>query len=93
MKNPLKGFTIASTGDFGKRRTAEAIKRWVENNGGRYVTKIDDEVTHLVCSAECWKSQSAMGESQYPCLNVICRSLVGAKRENLRPSCFLSGSL
>lgn len=63
MKNLFKGFTIASTGDFGKQRTAEAIKRWVENNGGRYITKVDGEVTHLVCSTEYWKSQSAMGES------------------------------
>lgn len=23
---------------------------------------MDEEVTHLVCSAECWKSQSAAGE-------------------------------
>ncbi|TLD15063.1 hypothetical protein E2P81_ATG09911 [Venturia nashicola] len=68
MKNPFQGFTIASTGDFGKQRTAEAIKRWVENNGGRYVTKVDEEVTHLVCSAQCWKSQSAMVQAakRYP---------------------------
>ncbi|KAE9962379.1 hypothetical protein BLS_000416 [Venturia inaequalis] len=68
MKNPFNGFTIASTGDFGKQRTAEAIKRWVENNGGRYVTKVDENVTHLVCSAECWKSQSAMVQAakRYP---------------------------
>lgn len=65
MKNPFKDFTIASTGDFGKQRTADAIKRWVENNGGRYVTKVDEEVTHLVCSAECWKSQSVAGEFSF----------------------------
>jgi hypothetical protein len=61
MKNPFKGFTVATTGDFGKQRTSEQIKRWVEANGGRYVTKIDENVTHLICSAEHWKSQSSMG--------------------------------
>ncbi|QDS75876.1 hypothetical protein FKW77_001910 [Venturia effusa] len=68
MKDPFKGFMIASTGDFGRQRSADAIKRWVENNGGRYATKINDEVTHLVCSSECWKSQSTMVQAakRYP---------------------------
>lgn len=62
MKDPFKGFIIATAGDFGRQRTSEHIKRWIEANGGRYVTKVDENVTHLICSAEHWKSQSSMGK-------------------------------
>jgi hypothetical protein len=62
MKDPLKKVVIAITGDFGgKSRSIENIKRWIESNGGKYSTKIEDGVTHLICSKENWKKQVPAG--------------------------------
>jgi NAD-dependent DNA ligase len=61
MKEILKNNVIAITGDFGKQRTPEALKRWIESNGGHYVTKIDENTTHLICSHEAWKKQVGVG--------------------------------
>lgn len=59
----LTGDIIAISGDFGKPRSAENLKRWIEGNGGRYSTKVEDGVTHLICSKEHWKSQPAAGKT------------------------------
>jgi hypothetical protein len=58
----LKNFFIAVTGDFGKDKPLDKMKGWIEAHGGEYVTKIDENTTHLICSKEHWKSQSQMGE-------------------------------
>ena len=62
MKDPLKKCTIAVTGDFGKTRTTEKLKHWIEKNGGTYATKIDGDVTHLICSLEHFKKSVSMGK-------------------------------
>jgi hypothetical protein len=62
MKNPLKQFVIAKSGDFGKDRPENAIKRWIESNGGNYVGgRISPEVTHLICSMDHWRKRSTTG--------------------------------
>ena len=59
-KNCLAGSTIALSGDFGKERSHEKIKQWIEANGGTFTTKIDTNVTHLVCSRAHFKKKVAM---------------------------------
>ena len=61
MKYPLRRFTIAVTGDFGKVRTHEKLKQWTEKNGGKFVRKISEDVTHLVCSKEDYKNEAPLG--------------------------------
>lgn len=63
-KNALKKCTIAVTGDFGNARPYEKIKHWIEFQGGTFATKVDTNVTHLVCSQKHYKKNVAMGESQ-----------------------------
>jgi hypothetical protein len=62
MKDPLKNAVIAITGDFGASRKLENMKRWIESSGGKYSAKVEDGVTHLICSKDHWKSHSAAGK-------------------------------
>jgi hypothetical protein len=62
MKDPLKQKVIAVSGDFGPSRKHESIKRWIELNGGKYSSKVEKGVTHLVCSNEHWKNQPRAGK-------------------------------
>ena len=62
MKDPLKKCTIAVSGDFGKARTMDKLRQWIEMNGGTFATKIDCNVTHLVCSKEHYKKSVAIGK-------------------------------
>ncbi|KAK5172453.1 hypothetical protein LTR04_003951 [Oleoguttula sp. CCFEE 6159] len=59
MKDPLKKDKIAITGDFGSARTPDAIKRWIELNGGTYTTSITSDTSHLICSKAHWGKQVA----------------------------------
>lgn len=61
MKNHLKNFMIAVTGDFGQHRTHEKIRQWIELAGGIFAPKIDSDVTHLVASKEHYKKNVLMG--------------------------------
>lgn len=63
MKDPLKGFTIAVTGDFGQDRSFEKIRKWVQANGGSFAYEITPRVTHLVCSKNHHKKDVIMGKS------------------------------
>ncbi|MCJ1334830.1 hypothetical protein MMC09_000095 [Bachmanniomyces sp. S44760] len=58
--NPLKNCVVAVTGEFGEDKGAEQIKRWVEVNGGTFVTRIAPDVTHLVCSKEHYRRRNKM---------------------------------
>ncbi|KAF2452971.1 hypothetical protein BDY21DRAFT_375163 [Lineolata rhizophorae] len=60
MKNPLSPFTIAISGDFGEARSHENVKRWIENNGGKYATAITKDTTHLICTREHYKRKVTM---------------------------------
>ncbi|KAI4141163.1 MAG: hypothetical protein L6R39_005483 [Caloplaca ligustica] len=60
VKFPLTGLSIAATGDFGARRTHETLRRWVEKNGGQWATKMSDQVTHLICTKEDYRSRAPM---------------------------------
>ncbi|KAF2432708.1 hypothetical protein EJ08DRAFT_695107 [Tothia fuscella] len=62
MKSLLKKDAIAIIGDFGQSRSAENMKRWIEANGGRYATKIEEGVTHLICTKEAWAKHTASVE-------------------------------
>ncbi|KAK3077527.1 hypothetical protein LTS18_010004 [Coniosporium uncinatum] len=59
MKNPFKGFTIAVSGDFGAGRAEPNIRRWVENSGGKFTSKLTKDTTHLICTKEHWKKPVA----------------------------------
>ena len=61
MKLPLKNEIITATGDFGSKRSHGDLKRWVEANGGTWVTGVSAKVTHLICSKAHWKEQSSLG--------------------------------
>jgi len=63
MKNPLKGFTIAVSGDFGAGRAEPNIRRWVENSGGKFTSKLTKDTTHVICTKEHWKKPVAAGRS------------------------------
>jgi hypothetical protein len=58
MPKAFAHFTIAISGDFGKERTLEDLKRWISKNGGNYSKNVDQNVTHLVCSKEHYKKES-----------------------------------
>lgn len=66
MKYPLKRFTIAVTGDFGRARTHEKMKQWTEHNGGAFAREISNKVTHLVCSKEHYKQAAPFGTPPHP---------------------------
>jgi hypothetical protein len=56
----LQGCTIALVGNLGKARDPASLKRWVDANGGNFTnTRIEAEVTHLICSGEAFKSNNA----------------------------------
>jgi hypothetical protein len=56
---------ILLSGDFGKDRSYDKIKKWVEYMGATYATKVDWGVTHLVCSMEDYKKQTIKGELNF----------------------------
>lgn len=60
-KKLLKDRVVAATGDFGEARTHDNLKRWVEANGGKWVTTITADITHLIASKEHWVRQTALG--------------------------------
>ena len=62
MKAPLKKCVIAMTGDFGKDRTHETLKRWIECNGGKVAKEIDSQVTHLLCTRHDFRKPVKMGK-------------------------------
>ena len=84
MKYPLKGFTIAVTGDFGHARTHEKMKQWTEHNGGEFSREITNKVTHLVCSKEHYKSAAPFGTLPHSCAwcgpLILCIIVLQAKR-------------
>ncbi len=57
----MKKFIIAVTGDFGRKRSHPKIKYWIEHAGGRFATKVEFGVTHLVCSFNDYKKSVPMG--------------------------------
>lgn len=54
MGKCFKGYTITATGDLGKTRTNDALKRWTESNGGKWASKVETGVTHLICTKDHW---------------------------------------
>lgn len=61
MKDPLKRFTIATTGDFGEQRGHEKMRHWIQYNGAKFVHEISADVTHLICSKEHFQKETMMG--------------------------------
>jgi len=58
----LKNLVIAVTSDIDKKQNGQ-IRKWVENNDGKYVTKPSKGLTHLICSEAMWKKESAIGKT------------------------------
>lgn len=58
-KRVLKQVVLAHTRDV---KHADKYKGWVENNGGRYVTELSIEVTHLVASRKAFENYHDLGK-------------------------------
>ena len=63
MKPILESLIVAIVGDFGDKRSAGDLKRWIEANGGAYSTTVSAKITHLICSQRAWSYESSSGES------------------------------
>lgn len=61
MGKTFNKIVACSTGDHPGSQN-EHIKKWVENNGGRFTKELDDEVTHLICSKQAWQRYHEIGE-------------------------------
>ena len=61
-KESLKKCTIAVTGSFGPDKDIHKVKQWIEGSGGKYIAKVEEGVTHLVCSQESFKKKSPIGK-------------------------------
>lgn len=57
----LKKLVITATGDVEPK--CDVLKRWVENNGGRWVSRMQKGVTHLICSKDNYKDGIEAGMS------------------------------
>ncbi|KAJ4305563.1 hypothetical protein N0V90_001094 [Kalmusia sp. IMI 367209] len=55
---PLKNLVISAAGDVGPRKGTDQLKKWVENNGGRWTPRVGEGVTHLICSKDTYKKNS-----------------------------------
>ena len=62
MKSPLAGCVIAVSGDFGKERSLDKLKHWIEVNGGKYSANIECNTTHLVCSKDRYRKPNSVGK-------------------------------
>ncbi|KAI9723852.1 MAG: hypothetical protein M1828_004102 [Chrysothrix sp. TS-e1954] len=58
MPKTLAGNVIAVTGDFGKTRNLNNIRRWIEAHHGTFASSMKPDVTHLICSKEHWRSKT-----------------------------------
>jgi hypothetical protein len=59
--NILHGKRVLALGDFGESIAHESIKSLVEVNGGKWLTKFDEELTHLITTKDEWEKQSHYG--------------------------------
>jgi hypothetical protein len=65
----FRGLTMSSAGTFisgGKTVSHEDFSRWIVEHGGNYEREVSCDTTHLICSIEEYKKNSAQGE--YICL-------------------------
>ncbi|PSN66185.1 hypothetical protein BS50DRAFT_635337 [Corynespora cassiicola Philippines] len=46
---------ISATGNFGHGKSNDQLRRWVDANGGQWMPKPGDGLTHLICSESDWK--------------------------------------
>jgi twin BRCT domain len=58
----FRNVNLAHTDDFGQKN--EKIRLWVINSGGTFSKKLNDAVTHLVCSKKAWKDYRDIGKFQ-----------------------------
>lgn len=52
---------IAISGDFGEGKSAENFKRWIASGGGKFVSTLTEETTHLICTESDWKKKTSTG--------------------------------
>ncbi|KAF2203226.1 hypothetical protein GQ43DRAFT_470178 [Delitschia confertaspora ATCC 74209] len=58
----LKNFTITTTGDLGRGKSSDNLRKWVEANGGRWLPNVTKDTTHLITSKESWRKGCAAVE-------------------------------
>jgi hypothetical protein len=56
----LSKLMVSCSGNVGQK--PEQLKKWVENNGGKWVSRPMKDITHLICSKEHWKREADDGE-------------------------------
>jgi hypothetical protein len=60
MGKCLQKLVITSSGDVGHK--PDQLRKWVEANGGRWVGKMQGDVTHMICSKDHWKKNAVAGK-------------------------------
>ncbi|KAF1962294.1 hypothetical protein CC80DRAFT_531217 [Byssothecium circinans] len=61
----LKNLVITAAGEVGPGKGNEKIKKWINANGGIWVPKVSERVTHLIASKDAWKrSAEAVKQAQ-----------------------------
>lgn len=63
----LKKLVVTTTGACGPSgKDHSHLKKWVEANGGKWVSKVQKGVTHVICGKEGWKGGVDAGMSDIP---------------------------
>ncbi|KAF2709996.1 hypothetical protein K504DRAFT_501293 [Pleomassaria siparia CBS 279.74] len=53
----LSKLVISASGGVGPGKDHSQLRKWVENNGGKWLPKPNETITHLICSKEHWKGK------------------------------------
>lgn len=73
VRQIFKNKVIAAAGPLPGQLTVQNLQQWTKIRKGRFSTKIDDHVTHLLCSREQFRKDVPKGLS-YPILNQMVLS-------------------
>ena len=81
MKDAMKRFTIAVTGDFGEHRGFEKMRQWIQVNGATFSYDVSPIVTHLICSKEHFRKNVTMGRHSFDCFHLMfqCSHMLQSK--------------
>jgi hypothetical protein len=65
VRQIFKNKVIAAAGPLPGQLTVQNLQQWTKIRQGKFLTKIDDHVTHLLCSREQYQKDVPKGPS-YP---------------------------
>lgn len=65
----FKGCVFSFSGDFNREKVSdngesinEGMIRWVTAHAGQYVSEVNDETTHLICTIKDYQKNSTQGQ-------------------------------